>query len=1005
MEKMVIAVTATFTAEPLERPLAFWMEQLELAAGVEFAPYSQVFQQLLDPSSLLATNRNGVNVVLVRLEDWAGAKGYRRDGFPADALETIERNVHDLIDALETAAGRQASPYVVCVCPASPDALADGGYAALHGRMEELICGRLAGGSGLFPVRLSDFAGTYPVPDYDDPHGDRLGHIPYTQQYFTAMATVIARKIYRIRNAPHKVIVLDCDQTLWKGVCGEVGPMGIEIDAPRRALQEFALAQYKAGMLLCLCSKNEEEDVDRVFACRDDMPLRAEHVVARRINWGAKSENIRSLAAELQLGLDSFIFIDDDPVVCAEVQANCPEVLTLHLPADVSLIPKFLSHVWAFDHLKVTQEDEKRAQSYRDNAHRQRLLKDSLSFQDFIKSLGLVVEVSEIASEHVARVAQLTQRTNQFNTTTVRRTEGEVSRFGQPGAPRCLVAHVRDRFGDYGLVGCVVFRSAAESVCVESFMMSCRVLGRGVEHRMLSAVGDLARRDGAGSVEIRFVRSKKNQPALDFLNSLGVERERGEDGDLFRLSAEAAAALEFDPRRGAASAAAEAAGEPAQAAPAPEAAPAVAGLTVSALMNRIAAELCDVGHVCGLLEVKERQVAGARPPYVAPQGGIEKRLVEIWEDALGVRPIGLHDNFFELGGDSLAAVGVFSQIEEALGRDLSLAALFEAPTVEKLAALLSRADESASWPSLVAIQPRGTKPPLYCMHAAGANVMFYRDMSKYLGDDQPLYGLQPQGLGGRGERHRRVEDMAAHYIKEIREFQPEGPYHLCGSSFGGLLAYEMARQLSAQGQPVGLLALFDTYGPGYPKHLPGAGAFNKKFHRLVARCEHYVRDLITLSPRAKLDYVLQRAVKVRRRVRRGYRARKNDIARTFYAATGQDLPKELEKTQSAIREALANYVPPPYGGHMTLFRAGKQPRKIYPDPTLGWGPLVAGGLEIHEVPGNHGAVTVEPFAPFLVEKLRPCLERAQAEGRRSRPREALLAVPLGEQAPAAVHAG
>ncbi len=409
MQKQRIAVTGTFTAEPLEESLGFWMQELNIPFEIKFAPYSQVFQQLLDPASLLSTNQHGINVVLVRFEDW----GKFADGGEAssNASEKIERNVRDLLLALESATQRSATPFLVCLCPASSASVADLKLTAFFQQMEELMASELRGMSGIYLVTTSELANAYPVAAYDDPQADKVGHVPYTQAFFTSLGTIIARRIYSIKSAPYKVIALDCDQTLWKGVCGEDGPHGIEIDPPRKAFQEFIVAQHQAGMLICLCSKNNEEDVVDVFEQRSDMPLRRDHIVAWRINWGAKSGNLQALSEDLQLGLDSFIFIDDDPVTCAEVQANCPEVLTLQLPQESSRIPGFLNHVWAFDRLKITGEDEKRTTLYKQNAERERVRKESLSFEGFLASLGLNVQISELQPENIERVSQLSQRT------------------------------------------------------------------------------------------------------------------------------------------------------------------------------------------------------------------------------------------------------------------------------------------------------------------------------------------------------------------------------------------------------------------------------------------------------------------------------------------------------------------------------------------------------------------------------------------------------------------
>src|SRR5262249_30894375 len=214
--------------------------------------------------------------------------------------------------------------------------------------------------------------------------------------------------------------------------------------------------------------------------------------------------------------------------------------------------------------------------------------------------------------------------------------------------------------------------------------------------------------------------------------------------------------------------------------------------------------------------------------FVAPRDTLEHQLTKIWEKVLAIKPIGIKDNFFDLGGHSLLAVRLFEEIAKVTGKTLPLATLFQALTVEQLADLLRQEGWSALWSSLVAIQPHGSRPPFFFIHAVSGNVLHYRFLSHYLGQDQPFYGLQAQGLDGTQAPQTRIEDMAALYIKEIRTLQPEGPYFLGGGSSGGVIAFEMAQQLHAQGQQVALLVLFDTYFPGDLRYLPSPALFRSK---------------------------------------------------------------------------------------------------------------------------------------------------------------------------------
>ena len=643
-----IAISATFTAEALEPSLNFWLRELGWDYHIRFAPYNQVFQQLLDPASLLARTRNGVCVVMVRWEDWA-----RFRGGAAPDLAELERNTRNFLAALRDAAAAFSSPLVVVLCPASPRFPAD---AAL--RMESLVREGVESLTAVHLIAPGEINRLYPVTAQHDPHADELGHIPYTPEFFAALATAIARKVHALRGTPYKVIALDCDETLWRGICGEDGPQGVEADAPRRALQQFMAAQRASGMLLCLCSKNNEEDVLETFQAHPEMPLEIGDFAARRINWESKALNLAELAAELSLGLDSFIFVDDNPKECTEVQAHCPEVLALALPPCADDIPAFLEHVWAFDHARVTDEDRRRATMYAQQAERSRLERQSASFEEFLASLKLEVRIAPATAEQIPRVAQLTLRTNQMNATTLRRTENEVRDALAAGA-ECLAVEVSDRFGSYGLTGVAIFRAAGGALAVDTFLLSCRALGRGVEHRMLAALGEAAVARSLEAVEIPFVPAQRNRPALLFLESVGA---RFENGRLFRFPAAYAAGVVYKPAAPAARAVAAA---PRTGAP----------RTETLDYARIANGLRCPKAVLSRLPNSARVAAGYRPS-TPPRTDLEHRLAAIWQELLGLPAIGVEDNFFDLGGHSLLAVQLLSRVRREFATEISLEVVY-----------------------------------------------------------------------------------------------------------------------------------------------------------------------------------------------------------------------------------------------------------------------------------------------------------------------------------------
>jgi thioesterase domain-containing protein/acyl carrier protein len=342
-----------------------------------------------------------------------------------------------------------------------------------------------------------------------------------------------------------------------------------------------------------------------------------------------------------------------------------------------------------------------------------------------------------------------------------------------------------------------------------------------------------------------------------------------------------------------------------------------------------------------LSEIKRDSDATA----IAPRNDLEMALTKIWEQILGIKNIGIRDNFFELGGNSLLAVRLFAKIEKTFQKNLPLTNIYQSPTVEELANILCSQPGSSNWYSLVPIQLGGSRPPLFGIH-----YIYFKELSGYLGEEQPVYALH-YGMGevtNRAISLPKMEDLASHYIQEMRSLQPEGPYFLMGLSAGGLIAYEMAQQLVAQGQQVDLLAMFDTYIESNMKLLP--------LHQRLF-------NLLEMSPSQCLEKVKDNITRKFRRLKYGT----------------QYLPHMyIPEVDISIVKA---YTPKTYSGRVLLFKANDHFSVNYGrvSPELGWRKFINGDLEIHEVPGGHLSILEEPYVQVVAEKLRDYLNRHSSQ--------------------------
>lgn len=659
-------VAGTFNVEPLAAPLKFWAQQFGQRMDLEFSPHAQLLQTLFDPRH---RGRNTVQAPLlacVRWQDWLG------DGERGRQEQNLAETFEQLLSSLEAYAAQSSAPILMALCSSLP------AFEAQWCVKFDELNARLRKAAGTLPQlciwTLSDSFARWGVVQADDARSDAIAHTPYTQSAYAALASDAFRRHHALTRAPYKVLVLDCDNTLWGGVCGEVGVAGVAIDGGYSKLREFALSQKRCGVLLAIASKNNEADVRAVFAERD-LGLRFEDFAAFRIDWKAKSANITDIARELNLGLESFVFLDDDPVQCLEVATHLPGALVLQIPDDPDQIGHFVEHLWALDADNAPAPQSDRTELYAQNRQREHIRGSASSLGEFIASLGVEIDIDEINASHWPRVADLAQRTNQFNLSLQRHTEATLHAKSETSGLNGFVVRVRDRFGDYGVVGASCHDLVGNTLSVNDLWLSCRALGRGVEYTMLRALASSAIAAGADWLWLRFEEGPRNAPAREFLASVAARLGQNFGADGIRVPASAALELQA-PTADAPQASCD------DNKPAKGVAPSQRPVGAYALA---ATQLHSADAVLAAIAAQALTAVIKRPPYVEPRSDSERLIAGLISDLLSVEDVGGDDNFFALGGHSLLAVRLVARLSDATGVELPLHVALESPRVADLA--------------------------------------------------------------------------------------------------------------------------------------------------------------------------------------------------------------------------------------------------------------------------------------------------------------------------------
>jgi FkbH-like protein len=523
--RMKVTILTDFTDDIVKNLFVGAMLANGIYPTIHQVPYRQYHFELKNPSSKLYTADPDLTLMFFGTNPF-------KDSELRGSEDHFENLVADIERYAKAARGTVVVDSFIVSYRGAHGAMADQGHffkliKAYNKRLEELAS-QLPNLIILDTNRLVHKLGESNVFDL---RGLYAFDIPFTHEFMTALAEEWTAYARALLGKTKKCIVLDLDNTLWGGVVGELGPLGVALgpDYPGNAFVNFQKALldfYNRGIILAIASKNNPEDVEEIFKKNPYMVLKENNFSAIRVNWGDKAENIADIARELNIGVDSMVFLDDDPLMRAMVRGRLPGISVPEFSIPPEHYAQTLYDLDLFHQFALTEEDSQRGKMYAEEQQRKKVLSSAKSADDYIAELGIVMRVSMNDESLIPRISQLTQKTNQFNLTTRRHTEADIQRFIADGG-LVFSGHVSDKFGDYGTV-IVAIVTPGKIATLETFLMSCRVMGRGVECAFMDHIARVLHERGIATLHASFIPTAKNKPTEGFLPDHGFVRSDSE---------------------------------------------------------------------------------------------------------------------------------------------------------------------------------------------------------------------------------------------------------------------------------------------------------------------------------------------------------------------------------------------------------------------------------------------------------------------------------------------
>jgi FkbH-like protein len=538
-----LALLRSFTLEPvvpLLRAAAFIQGiDLEVYVG-EFNTYAQ---DILNPQSQLYRFEPHIVILAVQTRDIApdlwGGYAALSDEEQQGAVSRVVANYQSWIEAFRS----HSQAHVIVHTLEEPvfpsqglfDQQSAAGQVAAIRRVNEALGDTARAHRGVYLLDYDALVARYGRARWYDECKWLTMRMPIAAEHLKHLANEWLRFVHPLIGKMCKALVVDLDNTLWGGVIGEDGLEGIQVGpeypgAAYQALQRVILDLYHRGIILAVCSKNNLADATEALENHPGMILRPHHFATLRINWNDKAQNLREIAAELNIGIDALALLDDSPVECERVRMELPEVTVIELPEDQMQYSRTLRMAAVFERLSLSDEDRERGRYYAEQRQRDEMEKSAASLEDFYRGLRQEVEIASVTTATLTRVAQLTQKTNQFNTTTRRYTEQQISALAASPDWQVYSIRVKDCFGDNGIVGVVIVHDTADVSEIDTFLLSCRVIARTIETAILSFLVDRARAQDIRQLHGWFLPTKKNSPAKEFYREHQMQMLEERDG-------------------------------------------------------------------------------------------------------------------------------------------------------------------------------------------------------------------------------------------------------------------------------------------------------------------------------------------------------------------------------------------------------------------------------------------------------------------------------------------